>query len=190
MEQVKEIIIIFAITFMIQLPILIAINYFRRKHLLHKVNFIGVIAYCFVIIYLTMWPPVDNQPPVSWSQLSFNLIPFASIVKAYNHFYYMVGIRNIVGNFILLLPLAFLLNVRRFKSALLFGLFISLSIEVIQLLLTKTGMIHRRSFDVDDLLLNTAGFIFGYGVKRILGKAKRKKIHILAQGRGHNEMEG
>lgn len=110
---------------------------------------------------------------MTWSRIPYNLIPFDSIVGSLNHFYSMVGIRNVLGNFILLLPLALLLRLGGLKSAVLHGLFISLGIELTQLILTKTSLIHSRSFDIDDLILNSSGFTVGYWIKHLLGKVKR-----------------
>lgn len=47
-------------------------------------------------------------------------------------------------------------------------LFISLTIEVIQLL-TKVGC-----FDVDDMILNTLGAALGYGIYAVCDRIRRK----------------
>ena len=48
------------------------------------------------------------------------------------------------------------------------GFFISLTIEVIQLL-TKVGC-----FDVDDMILNTLGAALGYGIYAVCDRIRRK----------------
>lgn len=173
--RIKEMLEIFIFVFIIQIPILISINYLRKNRLLSNVRVIGVIAYIAVIINLTLWPPLLIHPSISWSQISINLIPFKSIVGSLNHFYYMVGIRNVLGNFVLLLPLAVLLKLKGTKGILLHGLFISLSIEIIQVLLTKAGVIFPRTFDIDDIILNSTGFYFVYGLRVVFMKLSKNR---------------
>ena len=55
-----------------------------------------------------------------------------------------------------------LLKVRGHGRAILVGFSISLSVEIVQMLLTKYGIIYFRAFDVDDLILNTFGFYVGF----------------------------
>ena len=93
-----------------------------------------------------------------------NFIPFKAVR------YYLSGVEqkviaseNLLGNFIGFMPLGLLVpliftKVKNVKSMLAFSLFTSFAFELIQLL-TGLGI-----FDVDDLLLNTAGGITGYFV--------------------------
>ncbi len=89
-----------------------------------------------------------------------NLTPFASIHGALTHFYYMVPLKNIGGNILLFMPLGFALPLRFQLQAhwkvILYGFSLSLVVELIQL---ATAV---RSFDVDDILLNTLGTVLGF----------------------------
>lgn len=59
------------------------------------------------------------------------------------------------------------------------GFLISLTIETLQLIMTKVGVILPRSFDVDDLILNTAGFYIGYDCRvAAVGLSKKFKVKI------------
>ncbi|MCY1459207.1 VanZ like family protein [compost metagenome] len=93
-----------------------------------------------------------------------------------SHFYYVVGIRNVLGNIVLLLPLALLVKREGSWRILQLGFFISLSIEISQVVLTKSGLVMSRSFDVDDLILNTVGFYVGYLINGGIRKLKTKRI--------------
>lgn len=90
-----------------------------------------------------------------------NFMPFSSIKELLNHFYFMVPLKNILGNIILFIPLGFIL-VLKFKkindllTVILVGLLSSTTIEIIQLLLPN------RAFDVDDIILNVLGIIVGF----------------------------
>lgn len=103
-----------------------------------------------------------------------NFIPFFSISKMLNSpLGIKFGLYNIIGNFLMLTPLSFLLPLAfdKFSNKKIFAFFIvllSVFIETIQLL-TKAG-----SFDIDDIILNTMGsilffFIFNFTIiKKLL----------------------
>lgn len=171
--QVKEIIIIFIVLFIVQSIFLVGFNYFFKRPLLRHVRWIMVSSYTAVIISLTLMPMMGNMMPLSWSQVPYNLIPFESILGSLKHFYYIVPLRNIVGNIILLMPLGFLLQIRGWAKVFLAGFLISLTIETLQLIMTKVGVILPRSFDVDDLILNTAGFYIGYVCRVVVARFRR-----------------
>ncbi|WP_228550205.1 VanZ family protein [Salinibacillus xinjiangensis] len=69
---------------------------------------------------------------------SMNLVPFKSIIGSLNHFYYMVPLRNIVGNILLFAPLGLALPLRfeihKLWKIVLIGFFTSLIVELIQLM--------------------------------------------------------
>lgn len=76
---------------------------------------------------------------------------------------------NIVGNLVLLAPLGFLLPLfwsyfGSAKRTILFGLCMSFSIELIQLIAGGVT-------SVDDLILNTAGAAFGYALAKLFLRA-------------------
>ena len=91
-----------------------------------------------------------------------NLIPFRTFASD------SWSVMILLGNIIMFLPLGFfpalLWNTVSWGKALRSGLCITLFIEVWQLLV-------GRSFDVDDLLLNTLGVLLGYLLCRLLCRA-------------------
>lgn len=107
------------------------------------------------------------------SALGINLIPFASINDSLNHFYFMVPLRSIGGNILLFVPLGFAtpfrFRIHKLWKATLIGFFISIIVEISQL------FVSMRSFDVDDLLLNTLGTVVGYFAFQLFFKVFRKK---------------
>ncbi len=84
--------------------------------------------------------------------------------------------RNIVGNIIMFIPFGFFisyyLKLERKSFVFFFTLIISLVIEAIQL---KIG----RAFDIDDILLNMIGGLFGYFIYRIFDKMFGKTSETL-----------
>ena len=86
-----------------------------------------------------------------------NLVPFKEILR------YDIGSKmfyiSVIGNIALFVPFGFIIscyiNPKKFTPVLLIPLVVSFTIELVQL---KIG----RSFDIDDILLNTLGCIIGY----------------------------
>ena len=71
------------------------------------------------------------------------------------------GLRNVIGNILLLLPLGYLVplvwkRIDSWRKAALLGISASLLIEITQLIT------HHGYFDVDDIILNAGGCILGW----------------------------
>jgi glycopeptide antibiotics resistance protein len=94
----------------------------------------------------------------------YNIIPFKTIsnyIKASSHINQDIWISNLFGNVLAFLPMGFFLPLlfRRFNGfwQTAGAVFLATSsVEVLQFV-TRVG-----SFDVDDIILNTAGGIIGY----------------------------
>ncbi|MEC2403373.1 VanZ family protein [Bacillus subtilis] len=133
-----------------------------------------LLVYFFNLISVTLFPiPIDTVlikdmrddtyiPFVSGN----NFIPFYFFVDIYHEGLQYYVIRSIGGNLILLMPVGLLFpllfNKLNVKRILLTGFFISLFIELIQLSFSVYMGTIYRSFDVDDLILNTLGTLIGY----------------------------
>ena len=93
----------------------------------------------------------------------YNLIPFKEISRFLTYrkqLGFAAVFLNLAGNILIFMPFGFLLptmnrKLRGFFRVILRGFELSLGVECVQLI-TKTG-----SFDVDDLILNTVGCVFG-----------------------------
>lgn len=133
--------------------------FFRNSSKGFLVFYIFVLIYCFIL---------QRTPQ---SQTGLNLIPFNMIMtyidgstSLYESIFYFTG------NFICFFPFGFLY--KSFKKTndtvkiILIPIVISLLIELSQLIL-KNG-----NFDVDDILLNTAGFYLGVGIHYLFNKAR------------------
>lgn len=179
LNQVVDVISIFFMLIIVQFPILLISNLLKKEKLFANMNYIAISAYVVVIIRLTLWPPIIGQSAITWSEISYNLLPFDSILGSLNHSYYMIGIRNVLGNIVLLMPIAILYNFKSWKRVIIVGFCISMSIEILQVIMTKYGLTFRRTFDVDDLMLNTIGILIGYVINigiRVISKRIRALI--------------
>jgi glycopeptide antibiotics resistance protein len=134
-------------------------------------------AYLLCVMSITLLPIyiIGEHNANIW--LHVNLIPVVGTIKeiaqttANNPYMIRIWNRNIVGNAILLLPMGILLPLlwskfRKVGRVTLFAFLFSLSIETLQLLFILLGNI-GRTFDVDDILLNTLGGFIGVSLYSI-----------------------
>ncbi len=129
-------------------------------------------------------------PPVSlwevWNART-QLVPF-QFLEYTRHLYRVHGmdvrvlqsVRLSFYNLLLLMPLGFYLPVlfgkRGLVSVALAGFLLSLGIETAQLVLSAGGWIRPRTFNVDDLILNTAGAVLGWVMYRLLADRRMKRL--------------
>ncbi|MBM7837818.1 glycopeptide antibiotics resistance protein [Alkalihalobacillus xiaoxiensis] len=107
--------------------------------------------------------------------INVQLIPFQFVGDIFSYeigsFLFFNAIRISFYNVLLLAPLGvflFLFGWRKGRRVLPLVFLVSLTIELLQLLLSAFGFIWPRVFDSDDLILNTAGGLVGfYSVKGV-----------------------
>jgi glycopeptide antibiotics resistance protein len=107
------------------------------------------------------------------TRLTPNLYPLVSIIDIYD-----MGVINmmkqVILNIIIMVPLGFLLPVvfryfRSFVKIILFTIFISAFVEVVQYLV-------GRSADIDDVIMNTIGGIIGYMIFFVFRRLSSNKV--------------
>ena len=129
----------------------------KEKFVLYK----ELLMLCFVVYILCLFQVVTFQDDAPWA--SNNFIPFREIMR-YN-ITSRLFLKNVLGNMIMFLPFGFFisyyLKAEKVTLPLLLTLIASIAIETVQ-------MIIGRVFDVDDLILNLIGGIFGYLIYKIL----------------------
>jgi glycopeptide antibiotics resistance protein len=156
-----------------------AIHIILKKKFSFKTELIkALFAFSVVGIYsVTIFPFPFYTYFYSHLPSSINLIPFASIYGSLHHFYYMVPIKNIGGNILLFIPLGFSLpfrfQIRTFWKVTLLGLVTSFVVECCQL------FIPMRSFDVDDLMLNTLGTGLGFLLYKLFVQFFSKNLEAM-----------
>jgi glycopeptide antibiotics resistance protein len=148
------------------------IVYLRKRTFSIKHEIIhGLFAFSLAFIYsVTIFPfPFYIYPHLQEEMYAgINLIPFASIRQSLHHFYWLVPVRNIGGNIALFIPFGFFASYSyalRPKIIVIAGFLLSLCIEIVQLF-----FVPFRSFDVDDILLNTFGTTIGVVLFRLLDR--------------------
>ncbi|PGZ91738.1 VanZ family protein [Bacillus sp. AFS029533] len=139
---------------------LLLIKTFFGRFILKPI-FIKYLLLIFSLLFIfrfTFFPVASLGIGVSEGGL--NLIP---LIKLFNEFSSIKQfIVNIFGNIILFVPFGFILtSIKRSKKIILIGLFLSISIEVVQF------MMSFRTSDIDDVILNTIGTYIGYKISKI-----------------------
>ena len=129
------------------------------------------------ITYLIMLYELVTRVDYNTLGGGINIIPFAEILryKISSHLFLL----NVIGNILLLVPFGFIISSyvkpNKFYLPVLISFLVSITIEFVQL---NIG----RSFDVDDIILNTIGATFGYLIYKLINKMpifKKKYINYL-----------
>lgn len=114
-----------------------------------------------LVLYLVVLFTLALRPSDATNVQTLNLVPFSTIARGLRRGGSLFFI-NIVGNIVVFMPLGALLpslyfRLQSWMRILIIGIAVSVLIEVLQL------MLGQRVTDVDDVLLNTAGTLLGYG---------------------------
>ena len=132
-------------------------------------------VYCLVLAFLLLLSRFERCLYSSFAEYvkySVNLIPFKTVWR-YVELYMTKGswilpiaVRNIAGNIALFFPMGILLpflfpKMRSFRRILLIAICTTLCVELAQLFL-RYGIC-----DVDDVILNVAGWLLGFAVLKI-----------------------
>ena len=131
--------------------------------------------YLVFLLYLLFFS--EQMGRTEGPRFSYNLEPLREIRRCLRHWRALGlsnAIMNLAGNVAAFLPFGFFIPElfewgRGFFVVLFSAVLFSLCLETVQLL-TQVG-----SFDVDDILLNTAGGILGFGIWAIWKKRRNKK---------------
>ncbi|WP_056476560.1 VanZ family protein [Bacillus sp. FJAT-25509] len=102
------------------------------------------------------------------SKLYYQFSPFNTILKSIEHDLWI----QVIGNILLLLPIPVLYvvlkrKILRFHNFFLFGLFLSFSIEIIQLGINYITGYPNKVMDIDDVILNVSGILLGWFISRV-----------------------
>lgn len=194
----KEILFIFGIPIyliMTVIRVLLKKKKSKKINLFREITGFAFTVYILALVGVTLLPIeiIFKGGAVHASGTAINYIPFQSIARdvaevGRGHFstafQIELLIKNVGGNFILLMPLGFLLpilsnKVESIKKILIIGFAVSLSIELFQLLEDYSGLAFARIVDIDDIILNTSGAVLGYIIYFLINSIIRKyKIEV------------
>ncbi|MCY7854978.1 VanZ family protein [Bacillus spizizenii] len=137
-----------------------------------SIYILAAFVYLTGVICMTLFPiPTDplliHDRAAEGFQETNNLLPFNTIKDALTGSSLSVTVYQLGGNIILLFPLGCFLpllfnRMRQAKRVIIAGFIASLIIETSQFTISSVIGLTYRSFDVDDLILNTLGSAIGY----------------------------
>ena len=127
--------------------------------------------YCFILIYILFLSRGANihYTYAQYFRQFTNFIPFRTIVEyidRYNNGFRNLSVVNLLGNFVLFMPMGALLpcvirKLDRFWKVTLTVLGMVVMVEIVQ------GILRVGSVDIDDVLFNVIGAMIGYGLIRL-----------------------
>ena len=132
--------------------------------MIQRLSLVSLLLYTMILMY---WMLLGFGRRYTYSEYKYNLMPFETITHflqtdRFNTSIWVVNIFGNIGVFVpfgILLPLLFGGKIKKSISIFMIGLF---SLESLQFI-TRRG-----SFDIDDIILNSLGFLFGYCIYRVL----------------------
>ncbi|CAI6330769.1 VanZ family protein [Bacillus subtilis] len=143
-----------------------------RYSLEKSIYVFALFVYLTGLICITLFPiPVDSllihDRAAEGFQETNNLVPFNTIKDTLTGSSISVSAYQIGGNILLLFPLGCFLpllfeKMRKAKLVIVSGFVASLIIETSQFTISSVIGLTYRSFDIDDLILNTLGASLGY----------------------------
>jgi glycopeptide antibiotics resistance protein len=171
------------------LPVAVAVAIFQvraRTGVWHTLGVLALTTHLFWMASAGFFPmPIGEGSGFSISRV--NLVPVLHFVESFGYLDSRGIIRQHGGNFLLLVPFtlvgpALWLRLRAWKWALTIGAGGSVVIELLQLLADAAVGANYRSVDVDDVIVNTAGALFGYalflGVRTAVRAHRRREARL------------
>ena len=127
--------------------------------------------YCLVLIYILFLSrgSLTHYSYAQYFRQLTNFIPFKTIIEyiqRYQNGFHNLSIVNLLGNFLLFLPMGMALpclfkKLDRFWKVIICVLVIVVTVEVTQ------GILRVGSVDIDDVIFNVGGAMIGYGIIRV-----------------------
>lgn len=147
---------------------LICVRIVYARYHKNKVYFHTEFWLLLSVVYLLLLYELLTRSDMNFVSGS-NLIPFKGMIR-YLHtpkqFFYII-----IGNVLVFVPFGFIVSfysrTKKIWSSLFIGIVVSTTVELVQ---REIG----RSFDIDDIILNTVGCIIGYLIYTLYKKAKRR----------------
>ena len=166
----------------VALLIALVVSRRRRDGWWRAILRLGLATYLVILFAQLFFPfpiPPWTPPPIEpggfyrpWPFPWANVIPFDTIGAAVGYGLDWQQGRYLLGNVIAFAPLGVFLGTLRphalgWRRTLLTGLAVSVAVEGAQLALSLLMGYWYRIADIDDLILNTAGVLLGYGAFRL-----------------------
>jgi glycopeptide antibiotics resistance protein len=144
----------------------------KMKRVFRVVFSISFLFYLFALVYLLFLGTRGNfwvdLSLIDYIKSSSNFVPFKTIstyIKAIfeGSMNMDIPIKNLIGNFIMFLPMGIFLSyfIKRINKVSVFSISMIILLFVIEVIQLVT---RRGSFDIDDFILNMFGALIGFGI--------------------------
>lgn len=148
----------------------------RKRRIIRDISRVCFVVYMIFLIYFLLLSDGFGRMN-GYSGYRYNLMPFQEImrfIRYRNYINFMSVVINLLGNVVAFMPFGALIRwvvdkKMHWYQAAGYTFLFSLCVELLQLV-AKVGV-----FDVDDLILNTVGGLFGFWVYYILLLMNRRK---------------
>jgi glycopeptide antibiotics resistance protein len=131
--------------------------FLQKEHITVSTKLIWIASFLYTISLVTLLffrPNVQNEDAI-------NLVPFSTLsIYLSGDVYWLIAFYNLAANVALFIPFGILLKWKT-NNYLLLLLVPLLAISTIEL---SQYLTQRGSLDIDDLFLNTMGFLIGYAL--------------------------
>ncbi|WP_398932318.1 VanZ family protein [Streptomyces sp. 130] len=135
--------------------------------------FVAMVGFSVVLAKVTLTPS-----PASAELVKSNLHPGRSLRQYAEDYTFLAACKQAGGNLVLGMPFGVLLPVLVPRRLRMLRMFL-LTVAVIVLVeLVQGAVVQGRAFDVDDVILNTAGALLAY---LLVGRRLSHRYHVLAE---------
>jgi len=133
------------------------------------VAFVAMVAFAAVLARATLTPS-----PASVGIAHSNLRPGSSLRQYFQHYTVAGAVRQVGGNLLLGVPFGVLLPVLAPKARGLLRVLITTALVMVLVELAQGAIVEGRSFDIDDVIMNTTGALLGW---LFIGRRMGSAVH-------------
>ncbi|MFE0628488.1 VanZ family protein [Streptomyces sp. NPDC058864] len=133
--------------------------------------FVAMVAFGAVLARATLAPSYASE-----GLAHANLQPGASLRQYYERYTVAGAVRQVGGNVLLGMPFGVLLPVLAPKARGALRVVVTTGLVMVLVELAQGAVVQGRAFDVDDVIMNTAGALLGY---LLLGRRLGRAVHAV-----------
>ncbi|MFE9858165.1 VanZ family protein [Streptomyces sp. NPDC005780] len=134
--------------------------------------FLAMVGFSVVLAKVTLTPS-----PASKDLVTSNLSPGRSLRQYAEDYTFLAACKQAGGNLVLGMPFGVLLPVLVPRRLRMVRMVLLTVLVIVVVELVQGALVAGRAFDIDDVILNTAGALLGY---LVLGRRLSHRYHVLA----------
>ncbi|WUS95428.1 VanZ family protein [Streptomyces sp. NBC_00708] len=135
--------------------------------------FVAMVGFSVVLAKVTLTPS-----PASEELVKSNLHPGRSLRQYAEDYTFLAACKQAGGNLVLGMPFGILLPILVPRKLRMLRMFVLTVLVIVLVELVQGAVVRGRAFDVDDVILNTAGALLAY---LLVGRRLSHRYHVLAE---------